>query len=144
MSFRREAVEEYFENLSNIIESIFKMMIWSSFLALFSASLRIQYQSGNYILVAISVIAVVFLSGLLYVWTLAKIVRPFCNLFFRKTNYYKVLENHKNISKKFQRKKIVFAMLKMPENWAVFIVLLSIYLMQSNLFDFMIKFYSTK
>ena len=137
-------MKEYFEKISDIIESIFKIMIWSSFLALFSASLRIQYQSENYIIFSVSVIAVIFFTGLLYVWGLAKVVIPFCNLFYRKANYYKVLENHKNISQKIQKKKVFLAMLKMPENWAVLVVLLSIHFVQSNLFSLMIKFYVTK
>jgi hypothetical protein len=137
-----EPMEESIELYTEIVESTFKAVIWSSITAIFSAAL-VYHKNELWVLIPSLIFALV-LVFMIYTWSLFKIAVPTCKLFFPNAGYYKALEALYRIKDKKNRNKAYFKAFFWPENLLFFLLYFALFLSLGYVYEIFLISYVAK
>ncbi len=126
------------KEISSVIESIFKFLVWSSFLAILTSSLRLQFELESYM----TVIIIFFLLSSLCLWALFNIALPTANIFYPNIKYSKAANALIKLPSKEQRKKVLFELLKYKESWLCLVLFVALFTGMNLVFGVLLEHYA--
>ena len=125
----------------DLTESVFKVIVWTSIIAVFTASLKLQYNEGNHQVIFAAVPVMLILLGMTYTYSFIKIVLPACNIFFPSAKYIKAMETLVSMKNTSMRMNALLKMFKMKENFLVVLFLFIMLMGMKNLFEVLLNNY---
>lgn len=129
------------EKISEVIESVFKFIIWNSVLAIFTAALREQFRLGNYLVVGVSATFVLVMLAAAYVWALINIAVPACNLVFPDAQYFKTVDLIQKLGNGKRRKQIFWDLVFTWRSFLFFCFYFGIFIGMHSLFEVLLAGY---
>lgn len=128
------------ENISNLIEAVFKLVAWTLGLAVLAASLKEYVESGEYAIVFGGVAFILVMFSLSYIWSLINIAIPFCNLFFPDVKYVDAFSKLKTLNDKNRRMRVFWYLAKKPESILFLALYVLLFFGLQFLFDSLLRF----